>query len=205
MFPEQKVKIGRGLTDEVSNQLKSFLISHKDNFTWCTGDMSRLDPRIVEYKLNINLTFVPIQQRPQQFKDVKAKGIEEVEKLLQSKFIWEVDYPTWLANVVMVKKANGKWKMCVDFTNLNKACLKDDYPFLRISMLVYSTSGCGILCFFGCIFWLHQIRMNEADEIHTSFQAAAKLYYYNVMSFGIKNVGVSYQRMMNKVFQKQIG
>ena len=61
--------------------------------------------------------------------------------MLEADFIREVYYPEWLANVVMVKKANGKWRMCVDFTDLNKACLKDSYPLLCINLLVDSTAG----------------------------------------------------------------
>ena len=65
---------------------------------------------------------------------------EEVHKLQDADFIREVYYPDWLANVVMVKKANGKWRMCVDFTDLNKACPKDSYPFSRVDVLVNSTA-----------------------------------------------------------------
>ena len=62
--------------------------------------------------------------------------MEEVERLLTAGIIQEVYYPEWLANVVMVKKSNGKWRMCVDFTNLNNACPKDRFPLLRIDQLV---------------------------------------------------------------------
>ena len=66
--------------------------------------------------------------------------VEEVRKLLEADFIREVYDPEWLANVVMVKKANGKWRMCIDFTKLNKSCLKDNYPIPRIDLLVDSTA-----------------------------------------------------------------
>jgi len=66
--------------------------------------------------------------------------IEEVEKLLEANFIREVFYQNWLANVVMVKKINGKWRMCVNFTDLNKACPKDSFPLPRINQLVHSTA-----------------------------------------------------------------
>ena len=73
--------------------------------------------------------------------------MEEVEKLLAVGFIREVYYPEWLANVVMVKKSNGKWKMCVDFTDLNNACTKDSFPLPRIDQLVDSTAGHELLTF----------------------------------------------------------
>ena len=73
--------------------------------------------------------------------------MEEVDKLLFADFIREVYYPEWLANVVMLKKSNGKWRVCVDFTDLNKACLKDSFPLPRIDQLVDSTVGHELLSF----------------------------------------------------------
>jgi len=82
------------------------------------------------------------------FRPRKGKAIaKEVRKLLEVDFIREVYYAEWLANMVMVKKANGKWRMCLDFTDLNKACLKDSYPLPRIDMLVDSTAGHQLLSF----------------------------------------------------------
>jgi hypothetical protein len=87
-----------------------------------------------------------------------------VEKLLKAKFIREVDYPEWLANVVLVKKSNGKWRMWVDLTDLNKACPKDSFPLPRIDLLVYSTSGHELLSFMDAFSEYNQIYMEEADK-----------------------------------------
>ena len=73
--------------------------------------------------------------------------MDEVNKLLAVGFIREVYYPDWLANVVLVKKANEKWRMCVEFIDLNKACLKDSFPLLRIDQLVDPTTGHKLLTF----------------------------------------------------------
>ena len=88
---------------------------------------------------------------------------EEVRKLLKADFIREVYYPDWLANVVMVKKANGKWRMCVDFTDLNKACPKDSYPLPWIDTLVDSTARNQLLSFMDAFSGYNQIKMEEAD------------------------------------------
>ena len=88
---------------------------------------------------------------------------EEVHKLVTAEFIREVYYPDWLANIVMVKKANGKWRMCVDFTDLNKACPKDSYPLLRMDQLVDSTAGHQLLSFMDGFLGYNQIKMDEAD------------------------------------------
>ena len=83
-------------------------------------------------------------------------------------FIREVYYPDWLAKMVMVKKANGKWRMCVNFTNLNKACPKDSYLFPRVEVLVDSTAQYQLLSFIDAFSRYNQIRMDEADQEKTS-------------------------------------
>ena len=130
---------------------------------------------------------------------------EEVKKLLEAGFIREVYYPDWLANMVMVKKANGKWQMCVDFMNLNKACPKDSYPLPRIDTLVDSTAKHELLSFMDAFSGYNQIKMNEDDQERTSFVTSEGLFCYKVMPFGLKNAGATYQRLMNKMFTHQIG
>lgn len=116
----------------------------------------------------------------------------KVQKLLKFGFIQEVDYPSWLANVVMVKKSNEKWRMCMDYTNLKKECPKDYYAHPRIDTLVDSTLGYEFLSFMDAFSEYHQIRMKPCDHIHTSFHAAGATYYYNVMPFRLKNAGAIY-------------
>ena len=89
--------------------------------------------------------------------------MEKVEKLLIVGFIREVYYPKWLANVVMVKKSNGKWRMRVDFIDLNNACPKDSFPLPRIDQLFDSTAGHELLTFIYSFLGYNQILMNEED------------------------------------------
>ena len=89
--------------------------------------------------------------------------VEDVEKLLEAGFIREVFYPKWLANMLMVKKNNGKWRMCVDFTNLNKVCLKDSFPLPMIDQLVDSTAGHKLLSFMDAFSGYNQILIDEYD------------------------------------------
>ena len=97
----------------------------------------------------------------------------------------------------MVKKANGKWRMCVDFTDLNKACPKDSYPFPRIDQLVDSTVGHQLLSFMDAFSGYNQIKKNEADQEKMSFVTSQGLFCYEVMPFGLKNAGATYQRLVN--------
>ena len=129
---------------------------------------------------------------------------EEVRKLQEAIFIREVYYPDWLANVVMVKKASGKWRMCVDFADLNKACPKDSYPLPRVDVLVDSTARHQLLSFMDAFSGYNQIRMHKDDQEKTSFVTSQGLFYYRVMPFGLKNAGTTYQRLMNRMFAPQI-
>jgi len=94
----------------------------------------------------------PVRQRRRKFNEERRLVVkEETQKLFSAEHIREIQYPEWLANVVIVKKANGKWRMCVDFTDLNKACPKDSYPLPNIDALVDNASGCKMLSFLGCV------------------------------------------------------
>ena len=128
--------------------------------------------------------------------------MDKVNKLLLANFFREVYYPEWLANIVMVKKANGKWRICVDFTDLNNACAKDSFPLPRINQLVDSMTGHKLLTFMDTFSGYNKIQMAEDDQEKTTFITSQGLYCYRVMSFGLKNVGAMYQRLANQMFSK---
>ena len=107
--------------------------------------------------------------------------------------------------MVMVKKANGKWRMCVDFTNLNRACSKDSYPLLQIDNLVDSTTRHELLSFMDVFSGYNQIIMEETNQEKTSFVTSQGLFYFRVMPVGLKNARVTYSRLRNKMFAHQIG
>ena len=119
--------------------------------------------------------------------------------------IREIQYLEWLANVLLVKKASGKWRMCVDLTNLNKACPKHSYPLPSIDALVDSASGCRLLSFLDAFSGYNQIRMHPRDECKTTFITKLSCYYYKVMPFKLKNAGATYQRLMDRVLAPMIG
>ena len=168
--------------------------------------MTGISPKVIQHKLNVNPERKPIQQRRKAFAPERDQAVtEEVTKLLTAGFIREVYYPDWLANVVLVKKANGKWRMCVDFTNLNKACSKDSFPLPRIDQLVDSTAKYKLLTFMDAFSRYNQIKMAEEDQEKTAFITRQGLYCYKVMPFGLMNAGAIYQRLVNKMFNKQIG
>jgi len=106
---------------------------------------------------------------------------------------------------VLVKKASGKWRMCVDFTDLNKVFPKDSYPLPNIDTLVDSASGCRLFSFLDAFSGYNQIRMHPRDECKTTFTTRLSCYYYKVMPFGLKNARATYQRVMDRVLAPMIG
>lgn len=160
---------------------------------------------VIIHWLNINPQYRSIRQKRRSFAPERQRAIdEEVGKLIAAGHIQEARYPEWLANVVMVHKANGSWRMCIDFTDLNKACPKDSFPLPQIDQLVDATSGHETLSFMDAFSGYNQIKMDPDDE-ETSFVTEKGIYCYKVMPFGLKNTGATYQRLMNKVFEDQIG
>lgn len=129
---------------------------------------------------------------------------EEVDRLLAARFIQEAQYLEWLSNVVLVRKPNNKWRMCVDFTDLNKACPKA-FPLPWTNMIIDSTAGHYQLSFMDAYSGYNQIWMNPDDEEKMTFITDRWLYYYRAMPFGLKNVGATYQCLVNQMFNRQVG
>jgi hypothetical protein len=129
----------------------------------------------------------------------------EVHRLLEAKFIEPVAYPTWLANVVMVQKKSGKWRMCIDFTSLNKASPKDNFPLPRINKIVDSAAGCEVMSLLDCFSGYHQIYMKEEDKASTSFITPFGTYCFIRMPEGLKNVGSTFSRLTKTVLEGQVG
>ncbi|XP_071940554.1 uncharacterized protein [Coffea arabica] len=146
--PDQVVRIGALLPPAEKEGLKALLREYSQVFAWSVDDMPGIPTDLAVHHLDVDSRFKPVKQKKRSFAPERNEVIrQEVGKLLESKIILEVYYPTWLANPVLVKKEDQTWRMCVDFTDLNKACPKDCFPLPRIDRLVDSTVGFDILCF----------------------------------------------------------
>jgi len=206
ILPGKKIRIGADLDQTTEAAIRRVLQANITTFAWSARDKPGIDPDILCHRLNINPQVKPRVQRRRRLNEEKEKAAtEEIKKLMEAGRIKEIQYPEWLANVVMVKKANGKWRMCVDFTDLNLACSKDSYPLSNIDVLVDRVSGCGLLSFMDAYSGYNQIRMHPADEDKTAFMGVRANFCYRVMPFGLKNVGATYQRMMDRILQPLLG
>jgi hypothetical protein len=203
---EQKVLLGSQLSEEQEKNLLRFPFNNKDVFAWSANDLCGVNRDVIEHSLNVDPSFRPRKQRLRKMSDDKAKGAQnKVKRLLSAGVIREVKYLEWLANTVMVKKANGKWRMCIDFTNLNKACPKDEFPLPRIDSLVDAAASSELMSLLDCYSGYHQIWMKKEDELKTSFITPSGTYCYLWMPEGLKNAGGSFSRMIASVLHSQIG
>ncbi|KAM1857639.1 hypothetical protein ACFX14_007725 [Malus domestica] len=165
---------------------------------------------IICHRLSIDLKTKPVRQKRRSYDVERYEAMKaEVEKLKGIGFVREVNYPTWVTNVVLVKKNPTKesfllqkvlWRMCVDYTDLNKGCPKDSFPLPLIDRLIDSTAGCELLSFMDAYSGYNQILMNHLNQEHTAFTTDMGLYCYKVMPFGLKNAGATYQRLVNSMF-----
>lgn len=200
------MQIGASLPAEEKQRIIEFLKKNVSCFAWSHEDMVGIEPDIITHKLNVDPNSKPVKQKRRKFAPERNMIVnEEVDKLLKAGKIREVKYPDWLANVVVVGKKNGKWRVCIDFTDLNKACPKDPFPLPHIDALVDATAGHERLTFLDAYSGYNQILMDPADQEKTAFMTERGIYCYKVMPFGLKNAGATYQRLVNKMFEKQLG
>ena len=160
--------------------------------------MPDIPREVAEHSLDIQPNSKQVKQRLRCFDELKRWAIgEEAHKLLVAGFIKEVFHPEWLANPILVKKKNGKWRMCVDYTSLNKACPKVPFPFPRIDQIVDSTARCELLSFLDAYSSYHHIKMKESNQLVTFFITPFGMYCYVTMPFGLGNTGATYQWCMS--------
>ncbi|GJW83446.1 reverse transcriptase domain-containing protein [Tanacetum coccineum] len=212
-YPEQTVTIGKQLPEHFKERLRDLLRSNADVFAWTHTNMTGIPitimiegkPFKIEHKLNQYSHIKPIKQKRQGVgPDRSTTACKEVEELTKAWILWKVKHQTWVANPVMVKKSNRGWRICVDFTDINKACPKDCYPLPEIDWKVESLARFRLKCFLDAYKGYHQIQMAEGDKDKTTFFIGEGVFCCQKMPFGLKNARATYQRLVDKVFHDQI-
>ena len=152
------VYISTLLSEEEICQVIQF---NADVFTWTHADMPGISQVQASHKLNVTPSARPVRQKVRHFHPDRYSIIRtEVKNLLQNEFIRAVKYPEWLANVVVVLKKGNKWRVCVDYTDLNDACPKDSFPMPHIDQIVDALAGHDMLSFIDAFSGNHQILMH---------------------------------------------
>ena len=203
---EKFFQIGSQLPQQEKKKLIEFLKQNIDVFAWNTYEAPGVNPEFICHHLNVNPLIVPKKQPPRCPSKEHVEAVRvEVIRLKQARAIKEVFYPEWLANTVVVKKKSGKWRVCVDFTDLNKVCPNYPFPMPKIDQLVDATVGHPRMSFLDAFQGYHQIPLALDDQEKTAFVTPIENYHYKVMPFGLKNARSTYQRMMTRMFESLLG
>ena len=190
--PKRFFQIGAQLPLQEKKQLVELLRRNVDVFAWDAYEAPGLDPKFICHHLNVNPSVTPKRQPPRRPSKEHVKAVKsEVTKLKQAGAVKEVFYPQWLANTVVVKKKTRKWRVCVDFTDLNRACPKDPFPMPRINQLVDATVGHPQTSFLDAFQGYHQIPLAIDDQKKTAFVTPVGNYHYKVIPFGLKKCRVN--------------
>ena len=146
--PVCKIKIGTSLSLETRGAIVVCLRRNRDVFAWSHSDMKGINPKLMCHRLNIDSRVPTRRQKRRPLDPERAQALkDEVDKLIRAGFIPETKYPAWVSNPVLVPKLDGRWRCCVDFTNLKEACLKDNFPVPRIDQMVDATAGHELIYF----------------------------------------------------------
>ena len=194
------------MSNEERVQVLLFLIQNMDVFAWNPYEVPGVDLGFIIHKLNVDPLYPPKKQKSRRSaKDHVDAVRQEVKKLKKAGAIKETFFPEWLANTVVVQKKNGKWRICVDFMDLNRAYPKDPFPMPKIDQLVDTTYEHPRMSFLDAFQGYHQVALAGEDQEKTTFISPNANYHYTVMPFGLKNTGATYQRMMTRMFRDKIG
>lgn len=157
--------------------------------------MPGVPSELTEHSLHVDPAAKPVKQGLRRFNADRKNIIgEEIARLLAAGFIMEAYRPKWLANPVLVLKKNDEWRMCVDYTSLNKVYLKDPFALPRIEQIIDAIAGSELLCFLDAYSGYHQIKLKEEDQEKTLLITPFGAFCYKTMSFGLKNAEAKYQR-----------
>nr|CAE05579.3 OSJNBa0032N05.7 [Oryza sativa Japonica Group] len=204
--PTRFVSLGGDMGEREAENILEVLKKNIDIFAWGPDEVGGVSADLIMHYLAVKPDAKPRKQKLRKMSvDRQEAAKAEVQKLLKTGVIQEIDHPEWLANPVLVRKSNGKWRMCVDFTDLNKACPKDDFPLPRIDQLVDSTAGCELMSFLDAYSGYHQIHMNPAHIPKTAFITPFGTFCHLRMPFGLRNAGATFARLVYKVLYKQLG
>ena len=198
-------QVGSELHPLEKEELIEFLRENADVFAWDACEALGVDLSFICHHLNVNPSITPRKQPPWRPSKEHANDVrDEVMKLKKPKAIKEIFYSEWLANTVVVKKKSGKWRVCVDFTDLIKACPKDPFLMPQIDQLVDTIAGHPRMSFLDAFQGYHQIALATDDQEKMAFLTPVGNYHYNVMPFGLKSARSTYQRKMTRMFESQL-
>jgi hypothetical protein len=195
------VKISKYLLTQIKSKYVELLKQYKDVFSWSYDDLKTYDTSVIEHNIPLKHGIKPFKQKLRQINPILLPVIErEVKKLLDAKIIVPLRYSEWVANLVPVRKKNNEIRLCVDFRNLNRSSLKDNYPLPKMDHVLEKVVGANKISMIDGFSGYNQIVVHEDDREKTAFTTPWGTFMYDKMPFGLMNAGETFQREMDIAF-----
>ena len=198
------VKLSKSLTPKVKEEYIRLLSSFADAFAWDYSDLKTYDTNIIQHTIPIKSNQKPFRQKLRRINPKLLPSIErEVNRLYKSGIIVPIRFSDWISNLVPVRKKTGEIRSCIDFRNLNKVSLKDNYPLLKMDHILQRVVGASRMSLLDGYSGYNQILVNEDDRDKTAFTTPWGTFHYAKMPFGLKNAGATFQRAMDMAFANE--
>ena len=196
------VYIATDLLPEEEELLISTLKEYKDIFAWTYKDLKGVDPAICQHTIPMKEDAKPRKQRPYTYNENFAKKIkEEIDKLLEAEFIYEIEHTEWVSPIVVVPKKNGKLRVCVNLKQVNAATIRDNYPLPITDHVLERVAGKEAYSFLDGFSGYNQVSIAMRDQHKTAFATEWGIFAYRVMPFGLTNAPATFQRLMVHAFK----
>jgi len=198
----QNINLGLGLSLEEKEAFIKLLRKNKQVFAWKYDDLKTYDTSIIQHTIPMLPDQKPIQQKLRKIHpNLESQIKTELNKLLKAKIIFPVRHSNWASNMVPVRKKNGDIRICIDFRNLNKASLKDNFPFPTMEQILQSVAGSELMSFLDGFSGYNQVLVHPDDQLKTTFRTKWGTYAYQKMPFGLINAEATFQRAMDTAFK----
>jgi hypothetical protein len=195
------VKISKYLPTQVKSKYVEFLKKYKDIFAWSYDDLKTYDTYVIEHNIPLKHDIKPFRQKLRQINPILFPVIErKVKNILNTKIIVPLRYSEWVANLVPIGKKSGERRLCVDFKNLNRSSLKDNYPLPKMDHVLEKVFGANKMSMIDGFSGYNQIVVHEDDKEKIAFTTSWGTFMYDKMPFGLMNAGATFQRAMDIVF-----
>jgi hypothetical protein len=193
--------LSRNLTKEQRSEYVGLLREFADVFAWTYEDLKTYDTSVIEHKISLKGEAKPFRQKLRQINPMLPPIMErEVKKLLQAQIIVPLRYSEWVANLVPVRKKNGEIRLFVDFRNLNRSSLKDNYPLPNMEHILQRVTGASRMSMIDGFSGYNQVSVLPEDREKTTFTTPWGTFMYAKMPFGLMNAGETFQRAMDITF-----
>jgi hypothetical protein len=198
------VKVSRKLSKKKKEAYIELMKKYSDIFACSSEDLKVFDTKLIQHKIPLKPGSKLVKQKFRKFNPLLLPIIEkELKRLLEAKIIVPLRYSEWVANLVPVRKKNGEIRLCVDFRNLNRCSLKDNYPLPKMDYILQKVVGTKRISMLDGYLGYNQISVMEEDKKKTAFTTPWGTLMYKNMPFGLMNVGATFQRAMDIAFIKR--